>query len=117
VSVATVSVERHGVAPVIHVRGQIDLLSAVDVRADILAAVPVDGPGGVLDLTQTNYVDSIGVRSLFEVAERLQARRQRVVLVVTQEALIRRVVALTQLDEAVRFVATVEEALTLLEKV
>jgi len=115
--IATVSVERRDAGPVVHVRGQIDFPTVDAVRTDILATVPLDGPGMVLDLTQTTYVESSGVRLFFEVAERLQAHRQRLVLVVAQEALTRRVVALTKLDNVAPIVATVDEALTALQEV
>jgi anti-anti-sigma factor len=117
VNIATVSVERRDTGPVVHVRGQIDLPNSDAVRADILATVPINGPGMILDLTQTTYVESSGVRLFFEVAEHLQARGQRLVLVVAQDALIRRVVALTKLDNVVAIVATVDEALTALQEV
>ena len=71
----------------------------------------------IVDLTQTTYLASSGVRMLFDVAEHLHAHRQHLVLVVTQEALIRRVVALTKLDDLVPLVTTVDEALTTLQNV
>ena len=42
----------------------------------------------IVDLTQTTYLDSSGVRVLFELAERLEACHQRLVVVVTEEALL-----------------------------
>src|SRR5205814_9127715 len=111
VTIATVSVERHDAQPVLHVRGEIEFLNSDAVLADILAAVPPDEPL-ILDLTQTTHLDSSGVRLLFAVAERLQYRHQRLVLVATHEAVIRRVVALMKLDDQVPLVATVDEALT-----
>ena len=61
------------------------------------ATVPLDGPGLILDLTETTYLSSGGVRLLFEVAERLHARDQRLVLVMTNQSMIRRV---RRVDEA-----------------
>ena len=110
-TIATVSVERHDARPVLHIRGEIEFLNSDAVLADILAAVPPDEPL-ILDLTQTTHLDSSGVRVLFAVAERLQDRHQRLVLVATREAVLRRVVALTKLDDLVPLVATVDEALT-----
>ena len=49
----------------------------------------------------TTYLDSTGVRLLFELAERLQGRRQQLRLVVDDDALVRRVIVLTQLDQRV----------------
>jgi len=115
VKIATVSVERHDTRPVVHVRGEIDLPNADAVLADILAAAPRDEPM-ILDLTQTTHLDSSGVRILFAVAERLQDQHQRLVLVAAHEAVLRRVVALTKLDDLVPLVATVDEALTTVQQ-
>jgi anti-anti-sigma factor len=80
----------------------------------MLATLPIDGPGMIVDLTQTTYLDSSGVRVLFELAERLEAERQRLALVLTEEALIRRVIVLTKLDDVVLLAPTVDEALAAL---
>jgi len=117
VTIANVTVERRDALPVVHVRGEVELPNSDAVRADILATVPPDGPGMILDLTQTTHLDSSGVRLLFEVAERLRVRRQLLVLVATEEALVRRVIALTKLDDVVFLVATVNEALNILQNV
>ena len=116
-TIANVTVERRDALPVVHVRGEVELPNSDAVRADILATVPPDGPGMILDLTQTTHLVSSGVRLLFEVAERLRVRRQLLVLVATEEALIRRVIALTKLDDMVLLVATVNEALNILQNV
>ena len=114
-TVATVSVERRDTGPIVHVRGDIDLSNADTVRNEILATIPLDGPGMIIDLTETTYLSSSGVRLLFDVAERLQGRHQRLVLVATNEGMIGRVVALTKLDDLVPLVTTVDEALDALE--
>ena len=116
-TIANVTVERRDALPVVHVRGEVELPNSDAVRNDILATVPPDGPGMILDLTQTTHLDSSGVRLLFEVAERLRVRRQLLVLVATEEALVRRVIALTKLDDVVFLVATVNEALNILQNV
>ena len=56
----------------------------------------------------------VGVRLLFDLAERLQSRRQRLVLVVTEAALVRRVLVLTKLDDAVPIHDTEADALAAL---
>jgi anti-anti-sigma factor len=111
---AEVEVVPHEVAPIIRIRGEIDLSNTAAVRAVLIEAVPHSGPGIVLDLTETSYLDSSGVRLLFDMAERLQARRQRLALVVTQQALVRRVLVLTKLDDAVPLHETVDDALAAL---
>jgi anti-sigma B factor antagonist len=98
-------------APVVRIRGEIDLSNSAAIRSEVIEIVPHDAPGIVLDLSATTYLDSSGVRLLFDLAERLQARRQRLGLVVTEAALIRRVLVLTKLDDAVPLHPTVDDAL------
>ena len=114
---AKVTVEQHDAGPVICVRGEIDLANSEELQREILPALPPDGPGMVLDLTHTTYLDSSGIRLLFDLGERLQGRRQRLVLVVSEAALVRRVVVLTKLEDAVLVVDTVGAALAVLETV
>jgi anti-anti-sigma factor len=105
-------VEVHARAPVVRVRGEVDLSNAEHVRAEIIASVPAGAHGLVLDLTETTYLDSSGIRLLFDLAERLQTRRLRLALVVTEAALVRRVLVLTKLDEAVPLLPDIETALS-----
>jgi anti-anti-sigma factor len=114
---ATLSIDPSDVGPIVRLRGEIDLSNSDTVRGDLLDAVTRDGEGMILDLRETTYLDSSGVRLLFELAERLHARRQRLVLVVSEEALIRRVVVLTKLDDVVPLVPTIDEATAALQEV
>jgi anti-anti-sigma factor len=108
---AEVEVVHRADAPVVRIRGEIDLSNTDDIRSEVIAALPPAAPGLVLDLTGTTYLDSSAIRLLFDLAERLQSRRQRLGLVVTEAALVRRVLILTKLDDAVPLHASVEEAL------
>jgi anti-anti-sigma factor len=115
VTLADVVVEIRDLGPVVHVHGEIDLSNADAVRAEILSAIPHEARGVVLDLTETTYLDSTGVRLLFELADRLQSRRQRLVLVVREAALVRRVLVLTKLDDAVPMHDEIDAALAALD--
>jgi anti-anti-sigma factor len=108
---ADIEIEQHAVAPVVRIRGEIDLSNTAAIRTEVIDALPHGAPGLVLDLSDTTYLDSSGVRLLFDLAERLQSRRQRLGLVVTEAALVRRVLVLTKLDDAVPLHETVDEAL------
>jgi anti-sigma B factor antagonist len=90
----------HGTA-IIHVRGEIDLSNADQVRDAIGAAVPDDAVVVVVDLSDTAYLDSAGVAMIFRLAERLNVGRQELRLVVPPDAPIRAVVRLTSLDQVV----------------
>jgi anti-anti-sigma factor len=111
---ADVTLESDGDTTVAHVHGEIDLSNVNDIRTVLLEAVSHESECLVLDLTDTTYLDSTGVRLLFELAERLQGRRQELRLVVHEDAMVHRVIVLTQLHQRVPLDATVEDALTAL---
>jgi anti-sigma B factor antagonist len=107
---AEVAIDADGRVVVASIAGEIDLSNVDEIRTLLVGAVTHDVECLVLDLTPTTYLDSTGVRLLFELAERLQGRRQQLRLVVADEALVRRVVVLTQLDQRVPLDATIDAA-------
>jgi len=116
VNTAKITVDQHDAGVVMSIRGDIDLSNSEELRSEILPAVPNDGIGMVLDLTEATYLDSSGIRLLFDIAARLHSQRQRLVLVVSDAALVRRVVVLTKLEDAVPLVDTVDDGIALLNK-
>ena len=71
--------------------GEVDLTRAPGIRVGLLRAVTNQDHGLVLDLRDTTYLDSAGVNVIFELAERLSARQQRLAAVVPDRAIIERV--------------------------
>jgi stage II sporulation protein AA (anti-sigma F factor antagonist) len=108
---AEISFDDRGAVLIARLDGEVDLSNVDEIRGQLVDAVTHDTENVILDLTETKYLDSTGVRLLFELAERLQGRRQQLRLVVNDGALVRRVVVLTQLDQRVPLDATVEAAL------
>jgi anti-anti-sigma factor len=108
---AHVTLDPRGPVLVAHLAGEVDLSNVEDVRTALVDAVSHDTEHLILDLTNTEYLDSTGVRLLFELAERLQGRRQELRLVVDDETLVQRVITLTQLDQRVPLDGTVEQAI------
>lgn len=108
---ASIAVDPRGASVVAHVTGEIDLSNVDEIRAALVDAVVHDTECLVLDLSETSYLDSTGVRLLFELAERLEGRRQQLRIVVTDDALIRRVLVLTYLDQRVPLDETVDQAI------
>jgi anti-anti-sigma factor len=90
--------------------GEIDLSNASEVGETLSAAVPNTALGLVIDLTATSYLDSSGVHLLFDLAERLQRRQQRLRVVVPEGRPIRRVLRIVELDDTVPVLASVDEA-------
>ena len=66
--------------------------------------------GIVIDLQEVSFMDSAGINVLFELAERLGARQQRVAVVLPERAVVRRVAELVGLGSSVSICETVEEA-------
>lgn len=99
--VGEVRLERHDRVLVAHVVEELDLSNVNDARDAIAAAVTPDMSGAVLDLSETTYIDSTGIRMIFDLIRSLQARSQQLRLVVHDEAIVRRIVVLTKLDETV----------------
>jgi anti-anti-sigma factor len=73
---------------------EIDLANARGITSMISAAVPNEAVGVVLDLSATTYLDSSGVHLVFDLAERLAARQQKLVLSVPELSNVRRVLEL-----------------------
>jgi anti-sigma B factor antagonist len=92
--------------------GEIDLSNAADVGESLAAAVPNTALGLVIDLTGTAYLDSSGVHLLFELAERLQRRQQKLRVVVPEGGAIRRVLRIVELDATVPILSSVDDAVS-----
>ena len=73
---------------------EIDLANARGITSMVSAAVPNEAVGVVLDLSGTSYLDSSGVHLVFDLADRLAARQQTLVLAVPEGANVRRVLEL-----------------------
>jgi anti-anti-sigma factor len=110
-----VRTEHTGSTVVASIEGDVDLSNVATVRARLLAALGDDVDSLVVDLTDAGYVDSTGVRLLFDMAERFARSGQRVRTVIPADALVRRVASLTNLDQVVDLYETVPEALRSLE--
>jgi anti-anti-sigma factor len=94
--------------------GEIDMSNSRMIARDLTAAVPNDAVGLVLDLTDVEYLDSSAVQIMFELAERLEARQQRLVFVVPDDSPLQRMLRVVSLDDAAPVVATREQAESML---
>ncbi|HKN95163.1 MAG TPA: STAS domain-containing protein [Thermoleophilaceae bacterium] len=108
---ATAVVERNDGMQVVRLAGEVDMSNAARLEMDISDVAPNDDPGLVLDLSETEYLDSAGIRMLFELAERLGGRRQTLVLVVPPDSLVRHSLEVTEVDQAIAMRHTVGEAI------
>lgn len=92
---AKIAFERTGQAVVVKLAGEVDVTNAEYVREEITAAVSNDTHAVVIDLSDTQYLDSAAIELLFELSRRLGRRRQELRLVVPQGSPLSRVLTLT----------------------
>ncbi len=79
--------------------GELDLSNASDVQEELFDALPPTVPGAILDLATLQYVDSAGIRVLFDLVRRLEVRRQTCALSLPAGARVRRLLEITGLDQ------------------
>lgn len=102
--------EREDRVLVARLEGEVDLANAGQLSAELKQAVPNYALGVVLDLGGTSYLDSSGVQLVFDLAERLASRQQRLSVAVPEGAPLRRVLAVVELETAIPVTPTVDEA-------
>ena len=110
-------VDRHeGSVTVCEIRGELDASNVDQVLERVVGSVANDAPGMVLDLGDTTYLDSAGVRILFELARRLRTRRQELRIAVPGDGIVRRVLVLTALADVVPLDDDVEASVRALQR-
>ena len=107
---AQLSIEHDGDVIVAILVGEVDPSNARVLGRELTAAVPNDAMALILDLTEVEYLDSSGVQLIFELAERLGARQQRLAITVPEGAPARRVLEIVALDDTAPVARTRAEA-------
>lgn len=109
---AEIAIEREGGTVVARLNGEVDMTNASYVGDELTRAVPNDAVGLVIDLSGTRYLDSAAIELLFELARRLQRRRQQLRLALPSDSPLRRVLLLTDIASAAPVYDSVREALS-----
>ncbi len=97
---------------VAHLGGEIDASNAHEIQVALIDAVPNSACGLVVDLSDVSFIDSSGVRFLFDLATRLGRRQQEVRLVVQEGSNLHRTLALVQMSAAVPMFEDVQAAVS-----
>ena len=105
-------VEAHGRAAIVHVAGEIDMSNAGEF-ALFLRRATAFGQHVIVNMTHVLYVDGRGLHALREAEHECQRRRRRL-MVAGAVPIVRRVMGIVRLDEAIACVDSVEEALQVL---
>lgn len=107
---ARVEAEDRGNLCVIRLHGEVDISNDREVLAAIETAVPHSALQLIVDLTHTTYLDSAGLALLLRLAERLQARRQQMLIVAPLGSPVRTVLELTGLPRVIPLEGRLEDA-------
>jgi anti-sigma B factor antagonist len=111
--VSLVTLRGHDRTTIAEINGEIDVSNVEEVRRALLE-LPNLAHGLVLDLSGVGYLDSTAISLLHDVAQRLQRRGQRMVVVCPPGATPRRVIELTGLSSSAPVLDGLAEALEML---
>ena len=107
--------EERGSVLVASITGEVDGSNAADLRLALADRLPSTASALVLDLSNTSYLDSAGIHTLFELGRRLAARRQSLRLVVPSDSPMRRVLELCAVDAVAPMDAALEASMRALD--
>lgn len=80
-------------------RGEVDIANGSRLMDEILAQMPDNARGLVIDLEELSYIDSAGIRSIFEIAAILDRHGQNLAVAVAEGSPLRSVLKVTRLEE------------------
>ena len=109
---ADLEVSKDGDVVLARIVGEVDMSNADELRAALVAAIPAEAPGIVLDLSGVDYLDSAGIRMIYHLSESLQVRRQMLQIVIPDGSMVADVLRLAGVADYVGAIETVDEALT-----
>jgi anti-anti-sigma factor len=111
---ANVELDHRDSIGIARLTGDVDIVQASTLRKQLLSAVQNQDLGLVVDLSEANYIDSVGVSLLFELAERLTDRQLRFAVVMPDGGIVQRVLTIVHLDSVAEVHPRVDDALAAL---
>jgi anti-anti-sigma factor len=112
---ADVHFEPVGEVLVAHLEGEIDMSNADEIGTALSDQVPREARALVLDLREVGYVDSAGVRLIFNLRKRLDHRGKQLRLVVAPGAAIAEALRIAGVPQAIGAVESVDAAVNSLD--
>lgn len=109
-SLAELSVSEDRGVFIARVDGEIDMSNTGDLQIQIAGSVPNSALGLVLDLSETSYLDSSGIKLMFDLANRLKIRQQVLCLVVAESGVVHRVLEMVGGEAVLNVHASLETA-------
>ena len=108
---ARLTLETRDGIQIAHISGEVDIANASTLESEIADTVSNTALGLVVNLTDTDYFDSAGIRMLFELRKRLTGRRQSLRVVVPRGSVIITALLVTEVDQIIPIDETVDESL------
>jgi anti-anti-sigma factor len=99
--------------PVVSLSGDIDMANVHAIEEKIVDGITNDAYSVILDLSDVTYLDSAGIRLLFQLNSQLAGRRRRFAIVIPETSPIRRTLEAAGSYDALRITASLEQALAL----
>jgi anti-anti-sigma factor len=112
---ATMHLETHGDTTVARIVGEIDASNAGDFASQLKETLPNSAMGLILDLSETEYIDSSGVHLIFDLADALRRRQQVLQLVVASDSFVNDVLTVVNVSGAAQTSPTLVEALQVMK--
>jgi len=100
---------------VAHIEGEIDMSNADELGTALSGQVPPDTRALVVDLRDVGYVDSAGVRLIFNLRNRLDHRGKQLRLVIEPGASIAEALRVAGVPQAIGALETVDAAVASLD--
>jgi anti-sigma B factor antagonist len=108
---ADLTEERHGDVMVVAIAGEVDASNAAEIGERLRRMTPNEAKALLVDLSETVYLDSAGINTLFALHSELHDRRQQLLLVVPDGNPMKRTLQIAGLDETVTLHPTRDAAL------
>jgi anti-anti-sigma factor len=96
--------------------GDIDMMNIGDLYTAVTGGMTNAAAGLIVDLSDVTYLDSAGVRFLFDLGKRLRRHRQELRIVAPDHTAVRRVLEIVNMDAHVPMYATLGEAHTWIDE-
>ena len=111
-SPAEIVLEQRDDRLVARLSGEVDMSNAAYVREQLLASMPNEATGLVLDIGGCRYLDSAAIEVVFDLSRRLARRRQELRIAMPPDSPLRRVLELTEVHAAARVYDSLEAAIS-----
>lgn len=98
--------------PIVHLKEDLDVGNAAAVERKLADAVGPKVLSLIVDLSRVEYLDSAAIDMLLRFADRLEHRRNKLILVVPESSQLRRLLTILGLPEAIGVHPSVDAALS-----